>query len=284
VGCCREHKTTCPALAKIGAADNESKGAGEPVAASGKGTAAAASSRSADLPSKKSKYLPSDVLTADPLENAVKRRRMLSDDEEDSDDDEPGWRITREMMDRIDNSAWLKSELGDGGLRQLIAEIDGADEAAAAAASRSAYGGGRRYNGNNGRFANMVKVKTSPREIALERTKRTNPNFARFIDRMLLTAGIVATASRGDGTGGDGSMVSLEAMLAGEDVDEPVQLVPVPRLGGAPLSEPMEAASKADGHDADDSSSSSSSSSDDSSDSSSDGSSDDSDSPSEDEE
>ena len=37
---------------------------------------------------------------------------------DDSDLDEPGWRITREMMDRVDSLDWLRSELGDGGLRR----------------------------------------------------------------------------------------------------------------------------------------------------------------------
>ena len=29
------------------------------------------------------------------------------DETDDSDLDEPGWRITREMMDRVDSSDWL---------------------------------------------------------------------------------------------------------------------------------------------------------------------------------
>ena len=53
--------------------------------------------------------------------------------------DDPGWRITREMMDRVDLSDWLRSELGDGGLRRMIFEIDEAD----LKASRSSGGGGR---------------------------------------------------------------------------------------------------------------------------------------------
>ena len=31
------------------------------------------------------------------------------------------------MMDRVDSSDWLRSELGDGGLRRMIFEIDKAD-------------------------------------------------------------------------------------------------------------------------------------------------------------
>ena len=61
------------------------------------------------------------------------------DETDDSDLDEPGWRITREMMDCVDSSDWLRSELGDGGLRRMILEINEAD----LKASRSSGGGGR---------------------------------------------------------------------------------------------------------------------------------------------
>ena len=57
---------------------------------------------------------------------------------DDSDLEEPRWRITRKMMDRVDSSDWLRSELGDGGLRRMIFEIDKAD----LEASRSSGGGG----------------------------------------------------------------------------------------------------------------------------------------------
>ena len=61
------------------------------------------------------------------------------DKTEDSDLDNLGWRITREMMDRVDSSDWLRSELEDGGLRRMIFEIDEAD----LEALRSSDGGGR---------------------------------------------------------------------------------------------------------------------------------------------
>ena len=61
------------------------------------------------------------------------------DETDDSDLDEPGWRITREMMDHLDLSDWLRSELGDRGLRRMIFDIDEAD----LEASRSSKGGGR---------------------------------------------------------------------------------------------------------------------------------------------
>ena len=65
------------------------------------------------------------------------------DDDEtgDSDLDEPGLRITCEMMDRVDSSDWLRSELRDGGLRRMIFEIN----EAGLGASRSSGGGG--HNG-----------------------------------------------------------------------------------------------------------------------------------------
>ena len=58
---------------------------------------------------------------------------------DDSDIDKPGWRITREIMDCVDSSDWLRSELGGGGLRRMIFEINEAD----LEASRSSGGGGR---------------------------------------------------------------------------------------------------------------------------------------------
>ena len=43
------------------------------------------------------------------------------------------------MMDHVDSSNWLRSELGDGGLRCMIFDIDKAD----LEALRSSGGGGR---------------------------------------------------------------------------------------------------------------------------------------------
>ena len=64
------------------------------------------------------------------------------DETEDSDLDEPVLRITREMMDRVDLSDWMRSELGGGGLRRMILKIYEAD----LEASRSS-GGGRTRRG-----------------------------------------------------------------------------------------------------------------------------------------
>ena len=62
---------------------------------------------------------------------------------DDSDLDEPGWRITREMMDRVDSLDWLRSELRDGGLRRMIFDIDKADLEASRSSGGGTHDGGR---------------------------------------------------------------------------------------------------------------------------------------------
>ena len=67
------------------------------------------------------------------------RGRGSDKDDDETDDsylDDPGWRITRKMMDRVDSSEWLRLELGDGGLQRMIFEINEAD----LEASRSSRG------------------------------------------------------------------------------------------------------------------------------------------------
>jgi hypothetical protein len=90
VACCRDHKqNTC------------------------QGTTEASSS------TKTSRYLPSDLLTRDPIEGA-KQQRLQQQIDEDLDE---GWKITQEMMNTMDKSDWLREELTDGGLRQLIHQV-----------------------------------------------------------------------------------------------------------------------------------------------------------------
>ena len=64
------------------------------------------------------------------------------DETDDSNLDEPGWRITREIMDYVGSLDWLRSELGGGGLRRMIFKIDKADLEASMSS-----GGGRRDGG-----------------------------------------------------------------------------------------------------------------------------------------
>ena len=68
-----------------------------------------------------------------------------NNDEEtdDSNLDKPGWRITRETMDRVDLSDWLKSEMGAGGLWLMIFKIDEANLEASGSSGGDGRDGGR---------------------------------------------------------------------------------------------------------------------------------------------
>ena len=152
-----------------------------------------------------SPLLPSDSLVKYPIDRAVRRRRMPgggggSDDDngddktDDSDLDEPGWRITREMMDRVDSSDWLRLELGDGGLRRMIFDIDEADLEASRSRGGGGRDGGRQFLGLRG----PVPPRLSPREAALERARTSNPNFRKFLDRALLESGFMMRRTEGE--------------------------------------------------------------------------------------
>jgi len=134
-------------------------------------------------PNKISKYLSAEQLTRDPLENAARRRNML-DEDEDEDLDADGWRITREMMDRIDNSDWLRKELSDGGLRQIIAQIDMADDEE------------ENYQRRKKRPKLGAIPDLSPRETALMKARHSNPKFSNFIDRLLVTSKVLVEGEK----------------------------------------------------------------------------------------
>ena len=200
VQCSKDHKVKCPAL----------KSDTTEVAA-----AAAASNSNASKANEKSKYLSQKELKA--TQQPKRKRRSASDDEDsDSHDDEPGCNITPEMKKRIHQSTWLRKELQDGGLRQLIEQID--------AASDDEEDDG---NGNNRQRHQRNKSNTviSQRVLALARTKHSHPKFASFVDQLLLTAGVLQPAS-----GNSGGETTIESILEGTG---PLVLAPVPRRTGA---------------------------------------------------
>ncbi len=177
VKCCKQHKEQCPAVQNTSASSKD-KSTNSNERALGK------SSSSCDVvvrPVQCSKYLSAEELTRDPLENARRRRKML-DEDEDEDLDQDGWRITREMMDCIDNSEWLRKELEDGGLRQIIAQIDMADDEANDSFSQ------RRQN-KRPKLGAVPDL--TPREIALMKAKQANPKFSNFVDRLLVTSKVL---------------------------------------------------------------------------------------------
>ena len=206
-----------------------------------------------------SKYLPQKEL----LNTKRKRiRRPDHNDDEDSDDDEPGWQITSEMKRRIYNSSWIRNELQDGGLRQLIESIDAAsdkEEDEAGNGDNKYQYKQQRYHHRGNLQKNNTAAKISPREFALARTKHSHPKFSAFIDEMLLTAGVLQRntgVDDGNGEGeGDKSLLS-KILLDGGDRKQLV-LAPVPRRKGSDGLNKSE--DDVTGHSSDDDSNSSSS-------------------------
>jgi hypothetical protein len=120
---------------------------------------------------KKSKYLPSDQLTRDPIQNALLHRKKLEEDKNDEDDEyedlDAGWKITEEMMNEIDKSDWLRKELQDGGLRQLIWEV-------CSASKRITHSG-----------------KFTHQEELLHAMSAKHPMFRVFLDKLKVLAGVL---------------------------------------------------------------------------------------------
>jgi hypothetical protein len=170
VACCRTHKESCSATTATTQSSTTAAAA-----------AAAATTTMEGLPNPetavlRSKYLPSDRLTRDPLQNAARHRRMLEEDEED----EEGWKIDDTMMTAMDHSMWLRGELKDGGLRQLICELDEADDTPMPL-----------RNNNRNRLHGAILPQQSAREEALAKAKANNPNFCTFIDKLLMLTGVL---------------------------------------------------------------------------------------------
>ena len=224
VQCSKDHKANhCPAT-KTTKSDVEKIDAANTNVSSS--TAAAAATE-------QSKYLPQKEL----LKTKRKRiRRTDHNDDEDSDDDEPGWQITSEMKRRIYNSTWIRNELQDGGLRQLIESIDAAsdkEEDEAGNGDNKHQYKQQRYHHHRGNLQkNNTAAKISPRELALARTKHSHPKFSAFIDEMLLTAGVLQRNNGVDDGNREGDKSLLSNILDGGDRKHLV-LAPVPRRKGS---------------------------------------------------
>ena len=128
------------------------------------------------------------------------------------------------MKQMIQHSEWLRKELEDGGLRHLIEQIDAASDVEEDEEDddnnknrRKNWGRNTNKNGNND---------ISQRVLTLARTKHSHPKFATFIDRLLLTAGVLTD---GGGGGGDANLFENEGEVGR------LELVPVPRRSGGEL-------------------------------------------------
>jgi len=114
---------------------------------------------------KKSKYLPQETLK-NYLESYSKHpTTATATTTKEEDEDFEKWPITEEMKRSLIDSPWLRKELVDGGLRQIITNIDS-----------SPY---------------------EQRKQLLHKGICDNSNFRNFIDQLLVTAGVLKKSENG---------------------------------------------------------------------------------------
>lgn len=101
------------------------------------------------------------------------------------------------MMDKMDNCDWLRTELQDGGLRQIIHQV-------CEASNTVAHG------------------QKTHQEVALEQAKSRYPTFERFMDKLLVLTGVLERQEIDE---------DLDDWLQRDDADGlgPLALVPIPR-------------------------------------------------------
>lgn len=237
VQCSKDHKANhCPATKsnnETGDDDVSKQQQSDNTAAAATSTAVAKVGSSSAATEPQSKYLPAAAFAqaASSLPKKKRKRRPAHDDD-DSDNDEPGWNITAEMKQLVQRSEWLRKELEDGGLRHLIEQIDAASDDDDDDGEEDNNSNKRKKNwGRNGQHNNKNgNTDISQRVLALARTKHSHPKFASFIDRLLVTAGVLV-----DGGGGNGEASLFEGGGGGGGglgESGRLELVPVPRRGG----------------------------------------------------
>jgi len=166
VACWKNHQLSCPFLLKQSTSTLPEVAAVETQSLAPK-----------HIISIESRYLPSQAPPfMDPLDQP--NPRQLHPDDQDEEEDEDGWKITPEMMQRLNQSEWLRNELRDGGLRRLICDIDSAKEGETV----------QKMSCKRKRFPSGPGC--SAREQAWMDAKATHAPFANFMDRLLYTAGV----------------------------------------------------------------------------------------------
>jgi len=127
-----------------------------------------------------SKYLTQkSSIFIDPLDHPNPRHGNQLDDEEEEE-----WTITPEMIQRLNQSEWLRNELRDGGLRRIIYDIDRA---------KDNHNDTKQQRKKQRRLSFRQRNETlvvSAREQAMIDAKSSNIHFSHFMDRLLFTAGV----------------------------------------------------------------------------------------------
>jgi hypothetical protein len=170
VPCCKQHKEVCP---------------GKPPEA-------------AQIKNKNPYALPPELLRAPP--------RVYGDDDDDDDSVDEGWKITDDMKSALQHSDWLRKQLQDGGLKQLIQQI---------VASKNTQ--------------------------ALQEVPARYPHFGVFLDKLSVVAGVL---ERNNGDDHDEAPLDewLQRDWSQEDAAPQLTLKPIFRRT-MPVFEPVDASS-----------------------------------------
>lgn len=146
VACCRTHKEQCKQATEE--------------------TSVKASNRNEQAKKERpSKYVPDCIWKRS--EGLVNKADRSRDDSLAYDDLEEGWKASRAMLDALEGSSWVRTELEDGGLRYLIRTVVNASTVV----------------GRNGLETEQERV--------LEHFKATYPPFKDFIDKVLVSASVL---------------------------------------------------------------------------------------------
>jgi hypothetical protein len=128
--------------------------------------------------------LASKYLTASDMKNleAAPSRGISSSNEGGYGELGIGWTITDEMRAALTDSSWLENEVQDEGLNQLILKITSTPNIVAGSArDRRHRGKGKDLSGDS----------TTQREMVLHELQTQFPEFRRFLDKLLVLAGVL---------------------------------------------------------------------------------------------
>mmetsp|Transcript_1941 Transcript_1941/g.3628 ORF Transcript_1941/g.3628 Transcript_1941/m.3628 type:complete len:304 (+) Transcript_1941:1161-2072(+) len=136
-----------------------------------------------------------------------------SDDDDDDDDDddeddsslEDGWEITNDMMVALRNSVWLRKELQDGGLRDMIASVAKSEKKYKSYHKKQTkhrhgcrqqgpgrgHGRGRGRGNRTSRFQQQQQQQPRHPHQALAEKRNENQNFNVFTDKLLVLADVL---------------------------------------------------------------------------------------------
>ena len=109
-------------------------------------------------------------------------------DDGNYDELEEGWKLTDQMVSAMGKCDWLKRELQDESLRQLVALVTAASNAVV----KATFSKSRRLQGHDDE---------TEQDNVLDRLKSELPHFRRFLDKLLVVAGVLERPPR-RGTGG----------------------------------------------------------------------------------